>query len=324
MVGSATFFAILRRYDEQNTTGLPLGYSVRLRDDVLRLGQKPYLVFATQDLQAIEQVQAGQHVGVPRVFFHNFGFFGPTGALPVHLTEYAYQREKHERDPSLREFLNIFQHRVASLFYRAWADSQPHVGLLRTNRNLFSKAVGAMVGHGPAAWGREALADTTRLGLAAQFSNHTRHAEGLVKVVANVLGWPCQVEQFAGSWLHPEPDDKKAGLGLGMRLGRRVWCAQSKVRVVLGPVAYSDYVGLLRTPLARQRLFEACWAYLGLTTSCEYQASVYPEGVPPIRLGAKGGQAPALGQCMWLGRLQPGQPVRARFLLPESPNSIGA
>ena len=62
---------------------------------------------------------------VPRIEQHGFGVFGPNGALPLHLTEVAYSREHQADDPAFSDFVNAFQHRFASLFYRAWAGADP-------------------------------------------------------------------------------------------------------------------------------------------------------------------------------------------------------
>ncbi|MFO0888032.1 MAG: type VI secretion system baseplate subunit TssG [Isosphaeraceae bacterium] len=48
-----------------------------------------------------------------------FGLTGPSGALPRHYTEILLQQLR-EKDSPLCDFLDLFNHRLVSLFYRAW------------------------------------------------------------------------------------------------------------------------------------------------------------------------------------------------------------
>ena len=63
----------------------------------------------------------------PRLQVRLFGLFGPNGPLPLHLTEYARERLRLAGDPTFARFCDIFHHRFLALFYRAWAQAQPHV-----------------------------------------------------------------------------------------------------------------------------------------------------------------------------------------------------
>ncbi len=78
----------------------------------------------------------------------SFGLFGPNGPLPVHLTEYARERIYHHQDTSLRAFADLFHHRLALLFYRAWADAQPTVSLDRADNRRFEDYLSSLIGMG--------------------------------------------------------------------------------------------------------------------------------------------------------------------------------
>lgn len=54
-----------------------------------------------------------------------FGLGGPNGPLPLHLTEYMRERQRNHADPTSKRFLDVFHHRLLSLFYRAWAEARP-------------------------------------------------------------------------------------------------------------------------------------------------------------------------------------------------------
>jgi len=54
-----------------------------------------------------------------RMVVNFMGLIGPLGLLPYHYTQLVAERSRvHDR--ALRDFFDIFQHRLISLFYRAW------------------------------------------------------------------------------------------------------------------------------------------------------------------------------------------------------------
>ena len=53
------------------------------------------------------------------------GLTGPQGVLPLDYSLYAAGRER-AGDHALKDFIGLFEHRIISLFYRAWAKS--HAG----------------------------------------------------------------------------------------------------------------------------------------------------------------------------------------------------
>ena len=102
-----------------------------------------------------------------------FGLLGPNGPLPLHITEYARERMRHAGDQTLSRFLDIFHHRFVTLFYRAWAQAQPHVNHDRPAEDRFASYVGAFVGLLPAAFReRDALPDLAKFFHAGALIRH--------------------------------------------------------------------------------------------------------------------------------------------------------
>src|SRR5690625_3644103 len=52
------------------------------------------------------------------------GLTGPSGTLPSHYSTLVQARLK-QRDTALADFLDLFNHRLLSLYYRAWAKYRP-------------------------------------------------------------------------------------------------------------------------------------------------------------------------------------------------------
>src|SRR5262249_16219182 len=135
-------FAALRLLEQLHPDRPRLGEAKRCREDAVRLAQAPHLIFAPADIAALSSVNDG----IPRLEQYPFGIFGPNGALPLPLTEYAFERAAHRGDPGVSDFVNAFQHRFIALFYRAWADGDPVVNLDRPDTDRFARYVGALVG----------------------------------------------------------------------------------------------------------------------------------------------------------------------------------
>ncbi len=123
-----------------------------------------------------------------------FGVFGPNGALPLHLTELAYSRERQLDDPTLRDFVNAFQHRFASLFYRAWANADPCTSLDRADSDQFRLFLGALIGIGaPDARDRDAVLDYAKLARVGLFAPQSRSAAALEQILADYFELPVEV-----------------------------------------------------------------------------------------------------------------------------------
>lgn len=309
------FFALLRQIEHANSGKPLLGKSLRLRDDPVRLGQRPYLDFATQDFKREETIQAGRLGAVRKLFVQNFGLLGPNGALPLHYTEHAYTRIHQWNDPTFAEFLDIFHHRAYLLFYRAWAESQPHIAYHRSNFNPFAQHLNSLFGHGVSScWGREALPTHFRAGLAGHFTRRTKTQEGLASSLFALTGTPVRIVPFQAQWLQLPVQaglcSAEQALGHGAMLGSRVWCAQSKIKIELGPMTFAAYLQLLPATEGRMRLVQAIHAYLGLEFDCEFELQVRTDQIPRARLNGE----VQLGRTAWLGQMQ----VHARTQKPAT------
>lgn len=279
-----------------------LGESRRAKDDPLRLGQEPTLAFSPSELANFHPPADGKPA---RLNVYSLGLFGPNAPLPLHLTDYVRQRERNSDDPTFRRFVDIFHHRLISLFYRAWANAQPTVSLDRPAADRFSRYVGALMGIGlPALRTRDSLPDAAKLFHVGQFAGQTRTAEGLEQIVADYFRVPVRVRQFMGEWL-PLPEESflllgrstlTGALGQTAVLGKSVWSRQHRFRVVLGPLGVDDFRRLLPGTDNLRRLESVVRLYVGGEQSWDLQLLLRRNEVPPLILGRQGD----LGRTSWL------------------------
>ena len=137
-----TLFGALRLVERSHPASPRLGEARRPADDVVRCEQPPHLNFAPNDVATFAPKSGGRM----RLEQFGFGAFGPNGALPHHLTEYAFERRRHHDDATISDFVNLFQHRLITLFYRAWSASDPAASRSRPADAEFATVVGALVG----------------------------------------------------------------------------------------------------------------------------------------------------------------------------------
>jgi len=146
-IGKHDFEAAIRKIVAQHPDKPSLGEATHLKDEYLRLSQSASLSFggtALEKLESVGGVSAHEH----RLYCRFQGLFGSNGALPLHFTEYALQRSLHEHDDTFREFIDLFNHRLLSLFYRASVQFDPIINHDRPQKNDFYLFLGALGGFG--------------------------------------------------------------------------------------------------------------------------------------------------------------------------------
>ena len=298
---SYDFYQTLRRIECLFDPKPRWGHARRPVDEPVRLGQDPELNFAPAPLASF---QAGRDGRPPHLQVRLFGLLGPNGPLPLHITEYARERLRHAGDPTLCRFLDLLQHRFIALFYRAWAQAQPHVNRDRPKEDRYAAYIGSFIGVAPATFReRDAVPDVAKLFHVGALIRHTRNAEGLRVILEHFCRVPVQIIEFVGHWLWLQTRDRTAlgregaMLGLGAVAGRQVWDRQSKFRVRVGPLTLAQYETFLPGGTVIQKLVDWVRLYLTFELDWDVQLCLRKNEVPQLTLGRYG----RLGWTTWLG-----------------------
>lgn len=304
-------FQALRLIEAAAPQGAALGTSRRPSDDPVRLGQAPELAFPTSTISDY----AVNLDGPDRLTQQAFGLFGPNGALPLHLTEYARDRQRNHSDPTFTAFADMFHHRMLSLFYRAWASGQPG-----TSRGAgFETQIAALCGlAGDGFENRDAMPDVAKFHFAGHFGRETRSEAGLRAILSQFFDAEVEIESFVGSWLHLEPGDTTqlgsrslggAALGGSASLGEKVWSREAKFRVRIGPLSMAAYERLLPGREGHKRLAAIIRSYAGDTLDWDVNLVLSSDQVPQAALDGCAG----LGRTSWIG-IRPDAPAADLFL----------
>jgi type VI secretion system protein ImpH len=290
---SMDFFQILRLLENAHPDKPRIGASLRPRDDAVRFGQDPSLAFEPTAVRGFTPASLEQRA---RLAVNFIGLLGPNGPLPLHLTEYARDRARNQGDPTLAAFLDVFHHRIVSLFYRARASAEPALSLDRPELDRFGDYIGSLFGIGsPALQNRDEIGDFAKLHFAGLMANQRRPAAGLVTILRAYFKLPVAIEQFVGHWMKIPLDgqtrigmqDQGNRLGTSAVLGRKVWDCQHKFRLVIGPLDYDDYQRMLPGGDSMRRLLDWVRNYAGMVLDWDVRLILKREQVPRLALGGR-------------------------------------
>ena len=297
------FFQIVRRLESIRPDLPRVGYSRRPHEDLIRFCQKVSLAFEPSAIDAYHE-PAGEGVG--RLFVTFLGLLGTNGPMPLCISEYVYDRLHNHRDKTLSCFFDIFNHRMISLFYRAWACNQQTVSHDRREEDRLARYIGSLFGIGMDSFcKRDAVPDIAKLHYAGRLSCQTKNTEGLQEILHDYFGMPVAIEEFVDQWIelpkeyccHLGKSPDNARLGLTTIIGSRFLECQMKLRIKCGPMGFSDYERLLAHSKSIGRVVAWLKNYISDEFSWELNLVLKREEIPRICLGKLG----QLGWTTWLG-----------------------
>jgi type VI secretion system protein ImpH len=299
---SFDLFQAMRRIESAHPDKPRLGDALRPIDEPIRFTEEASLTFAPAGI-----AQFDRSASPPRLMQRIFGFLGPNGALPIHLTEYARERQLHHGDRTFGAFLNMLLHRFGLFFYRAWARANPVVSLDRPDDAPVLRHVGALIGLAEESMReRDALGDFAKLHFVGRLARSVRDADGLEAWVRLHFGLPVRVEQFCGHWMPLAREERSRlrrdgehGLGRGAVLGSSVWDVQHKFRIVIGPLAWDRFTTMLPGGGLLDQLQAMVRQYVGFEFAWDLRLILRRDDVPAWQLGARRGVG-LLGRTAWL------------------------
>jgi len=297
--GKHHIFQALRVLEAHYAEAPRLGESRRPRQDKLRLGQEAELAFPPNTIAGFTPPQGDKPARLTNRFF---GLFGPQGPLPLHMTEYARDRKRNHRDPTMVGFADMLTHRMMGLLYRAWAQGQPAVSFDRADDPMARKVASLAGYNGDKLQDRDAMPDLAKLHFAGHLGQGSKNPEGLISILSAFFDVPVRLQEFIGSWLDLEPDDqwqlgRAGGLGQTTSIGTKVWSRSAKFRLRIGPLSLEEYERLLPGGPALTRMRAIVRSYIGDALDWDVNLVLAGDQVPRASLGG----STKLGHTSWIG-----------------------
>ena len=314
---------LLERYCHVDT---PVGERGPAAREPLRFRPNLSLAFPATDVCGLTQY-GDPATGAPRYLVEVafLGLYGGSTPLPLHYaisvlraTDAATAAERsaeEKRDYAhrlpgaspIRDFIDIFHHRLIALFYRAWLKYRHDRMFSAPRRDVITEYLRFLIGCSPD-WDEAVLGvpPIRLLRYAGLLTQHPRSATTLAGMLFDYWGdIPVRVESFVGQWVPLDPADlNRVGLlnsrlGVDLTVGDQVYDRGGVFNTAVGPVDWATYQSFVpggfryRQNRALTRLY--CCDPLGFTL----QVTLRPGEVPPMHLTSEEGGS-ALGMTSWV------------------------
>ena len=113
-----SFYRFLHWLEQTHPQSPPLGSTSLIEQDLVRLRPHPGMGFPVSELKGIEAYPDENSSALPTVRTTFLGLYGVDSPLPTgYIDDIAQQRDGHL---ALEHFLDIFNHRILTQFYRIW------------------------------------------------------------------------------------------------------------------------------------------------------------------------------------------------------------
>ena len=306
---SVAFFQAVRLLRRAFPGRGAVGEFVSPVNEPVRFQANPTLGFPASEIQSLDWPQ--NETGPAQMKVNFMGLSSPTGVLPIPYIELILERAQ-KKDNGFRDFLDIFNHRLISLFYRAWEKYRFFVRYERREPDSLSPLLMSFIGLGTKGLtARQEVADESLMFYAGLLGQRPHSALALKQLLADYFGVPVEVEQFVGKWIRLDRRDQTEfkdaervteQLGFGAVVGDEVWDTQSTVRVKLGPLTRERYMDFLPRPESKGYavLNSILKFYCGAEIDFEVQLILDRAETPRLELSGDADSSLLLGWTTWI------------------------
>jgi type VI secretion system protein ImpH len=300
------FFQLLYSLERIYSDAAPIGVTGPAPAERIRLRPDVGMGFPSADIAAVETQPSADGTTRTRVTTTFLGLYGSSSPLFNYFVERMAQDAYQDVPQPTRELLDVVHHRLLSLLYRTWTKYRLYVGYRSAGADSFTRRMlcaSGIDGFGPH---DPPIHRFLFLRYAPMLAWRARTAHGLNAVLQETFGSTgVRIDQFIGAWLKiDKPYRNRLGqanatLGESLTIGRYVYDASSRYKIVLGPLGYDDYLAFLPGGHKRPILRGICSVFTRGMYDVLLELHVKPDAAPRFQLGSP--RASTLKRTAWLG-----------------------
>jgi type VI secretion system protein ImpH len=252
----------------------------------------------------------------PILWVNFMSIAGVYGPLPTPYTELLLDRTR-QNDTAFRDFLDIFNHRFASLWHRLKKKTFISFSHKDPRNTDIGKSLLSITGLLNQSY-RDLLfvSDRSLLSYHDLFWKKTRSSYGLIKIISQHFHLPITLEQYQGGWeIAPESELTRLGvqkgqyqaLGQSTILGSKLWNQAAGIRIDIGPMTWNQMSHFLPIEIKNdggkiitgrdfKTLKDLITFYIGFDYRIKIRLMVHPFNVKPLRLNRQF----SLGHNSWI------------------------
>lgn len=303
---------------EHSPKGHAFGLDQHLEEESFRFRALPSLSHPANEVQ-IQSSSSGNQDGSDQksildVIVTFMGLTGPSGVLPHHYTETLCDRIRNH-DFALRDFLDLFNHRLITLFFHAWKKYRlpfsfefSHLDK-RTGQDSISACIQSLVGMNTGGLrDRQEFSDSAFCYYGGAFSSQHPNGVELESIIKDHFGVEAQLYQFQPDVLLIEKDEQTrlgvpSVLGETTIVGERVTTFESRFRICVGPCNIDEFNSFTPVGSNQRVLGQFIRSYVGVSYDFDLQVVLRKEDVPDVQLGGSGESGSHLGWNTWMNSM---------------------
>lgn len=251
-------YRLLDHLYAQDQTQTPLlGDTLNPKHDLVNIQSHITFGHKASGVQHVVQEEDGKYT----VLLNSLSLAGMYGGLPD-----AYGEEiadRHNQD--MRDFLDIFHHRLMGLLYRFYRKNRIFLGSTNVKNTIVGKILHNLTGL--SLFQKQfQFEETGILPLFNLFWRNAASISGVQELIRVYFQVKTKVTPFLGGWIYPDKKDLSFlntsyhTLNHSLFLGRKMWDDTHGFTICIGPMTFEEYVTFIppmqdKFPVLKQLLF---------------------------------------------------------------------